>query len=87
VDCNKGNRGVNFVNTKPVKLLGWKFRCTIQEELEAPCWRSEDTGRGSRTLQMGEISGRLCSLIFTEAQPNPFSMKAYTNHVIIRWLA
>ena len=44
MDCNRGNRGVNFVNTKLVRLLGLRFRCTIQEELEAPYWRSEDAG-------------------------------------------
>jgi hypothetical protein len=36
MDCNRGNREVKFVNTKLVKLLGLKFRCTIEEEMEAP---------------------------------------------------
>jgi len=49
-----GNRGLNFVNTKLVKLLSLNFRYAVQEELEAPYWRSEDMAvehcRGARYL-------------------------------------
>jgi len=45
MDYNRGNRGVNFMNTKQVRLLGLKFRCTILEESDVPHWPLEDARR------------------------------------------